>query len=148
MCSARGYLRVVFEMSARVDHIGIATKNLETYTPFWTAIGFTQDVDEVNEEQGVNIRFFSSPDNSSLPRIELLEPRGTNSPIGRFIKQRGEGIQQLAVEVDDIDSMISLLKQMGCRMINEEAVSGASGSRIAFVHPSSTGGVLVELVQH
>ncbi|MAU17847.1 MAG: methylmalonyl-CoA epimerase, partial [Euryarchaeota archaeon] len=67
---------------------------------------------------------------------------------GRFIKQRGEGIQQLAVEVDDIDSMISLLKQMGCRMINEEAVSGASGSRIAFVHPSSTGGVLVELVQH
>ena len=135
-------------MSARVDHIGIATKNLETYTPFWTTVGFTQDDDEINEDQGVNIRFFSSPAGSSLPRIELLEPRGKNSPIGRFIERRGEGIQQLAVEVDDIDSMISLLKQMGCRMINEEAVRGASGSRIAFVHPSSTGGVLVELVQH
>ncbi len=139
---------MVFEMSPRVDHIGIATKNLETYTPFWTAIGFTQDDDEVNKEQGVNIRFFSSPDDSSLPRIELLEPRGDNSPIGRFIERRGEGIQQLAVEVEDIDSMISQLKKMGCRMINEEAVSGTSGSRIAFVHPSSTGGVLVELVQH
>ena len=139
---------MVFEMSPRVDHIGIATKNLESYTPFWKAIGFTQDDDEVNEEQGVNIRFFSSPDDSSLPRIELLEPRGDNSPIGRFIERRGEGIQQLAVEVEDIDSMISQLKEMGCRMINEEAVSGTSGSRIAFVHPSSTGGVLVELVQH
>ena len=139
---------MVFEMSPRVDHIGIATKNLETYTPFWTAIGFTQDDDEVNKEQGVNIRFFSSPDDSSLPRIELLEPRGDYSPIGRFIERRGEGIQQLAVEVEDIDSMISQLKKMGCRMINEEAVSGTSGSRIAFVHPSSTGGVLVELVQH
>ena len=135
-------------MCARVDHIGIATKSLETYTPFWTTVGFTQDEDEVNEDQGVNIRFFSSPADSSLPRIELLEPRGKNSPIGRFIERRGEGIQQLAVEVDDIDSMISLLKQIGCRMINEEAVSGTSGSRIAFVHPSSTGGVLVELVQH
>ena len=139
---------MVFEMSPRVDHIGIATKNLESYTPFWKAIGFTQDDDEVNEEQGVNIRFFSSPDDSSLPRIELLEPRGDNSPIGRFIERRGEGIQQLAVEVEDIDSMISQLKEMGCRMINEEAVSVTSGSRIAFVHPSSTGGVLVELVQH
>ena len=139
---------MVFEMSPRVDHIGIATKNLETYTPLWPEIGYTQDDDEVNEEQGVNIRFFSSPDDSSLPRIELLEPRGDNSPIGRFIERRGEGIQQLAVEVEDIDSMISQLKEMGCRMINEEAVSGASGSRIAFVHPSSTGGVLVELVQH
>ena len=86
--------------------------------------------------------------NVSSAKIELLEPLGPNTPIGKFISNRGEGIQQLAVRVNDIESTITQLISSGVRMINEQPVNGASGSIIAFVHPSSTGGVLVELVEH
>jgi methylmalonyl-CoA/ethylmalonyl-CoA epimerase len=84
----------------------------------------------------------------SSSRLELLEPLGPDTPIGRFISKRGIGIQQLAVKVGDIESTISLLMKSGVRMIDEQPVRGASGSMIAFVHPSSAGGVLVELVEH
>jgi methylmalonyl-CoA/ethylmalonyl-CoA epimerase len=83
----------------------------------------------------------------SSAKIELLEPLGSNTPIGGFISKRGEGIQQLAVRVNDIESTIAQLIASGVRMIDEQPVDGVSGSIIAFVHPSSTGGVLVELVE-
>ena len=79
--------------------------------------------------------------------VELLEPLSTDTPVGKFISRHGEGIQQLAFAVDDIEDTISRLTQSGCRMINEEPTEGVGGNLIAFVHPSSTGGVLVELVQ-
>ena len=133
-------------MTEGIDHLGIATHSLDSHTNFWLALGFEQGVDEINEEQGVNIRFFKPK--SGGPKIELLEPLGEETPIGKFLAKRGEGVQQVAVKTADIDSMISRLQSLGIRMINDKPVEGANGSKIVFVHPSSTGGVLVELVEH
>jgi len=129
-----------------VDHIGIASESIETASGFWELLGFKPADEHVNDEQGVRIKMFEGSGTSS--RLELLEPLGPDTPIGRFISKRGIGIQQLAVRVGDIESTISLLMESGVRMIDEQPVRGASGSMIAFVHPSSTGGVLVELVEH
>ena len=143
---APGSLQVVFKMSGGVDHIGIATHSLDTYSEFWSTLGFIHQNDEINEEQGVKIRFFQT--SSGGPKIELLEPLSVDTPIGKFLQKRGEGVQQIAVKTDDILSTIQQLQLSGIRMINEEPVPGANGTKIAFVHPSSTGGVLVELVEH
>ena len=133
-------------MSDGIDHIGIATNSLDKHSQFWSSLGFIQGKDEVNVEQGVKIRFFEAV--SGAPKIELLEPLTPDSPIGRFLEKRGEGVQQIAVKTTDIVSTINQLQSMGIRMINDVPVSGANGTKIAFVHPSSTGGVLVELVEH
>ena len=137
---------MVFEMTNGIDHIGIATTSLDAHSEFWSILGFIQGKDELNEEQGVKIRFFQSV--SGGPKIELLEPLTPDSPIGKFLDKRGEGVQQIAVKTIDIVSTINQLKSLGIRMINEVPVSGANDTKIAFVHPSSTGGVLVELVEH
>ena len=129
-----------------VDHIGIASESIELASGFWELLGFKQSYEHVNDEQGVRIMILEG--NVSSAKIELLEPLGPNTPIGKFISNHGEGIQQLAVRVEDIESTITQLISSGVRMINEQPVNGASGSIIAFVHPSSTGGVLVELVEH
>tara|TARA_B000000475_G_C15866531_1_gene394459 strand:- start:240 stop:650 length:411 start_codon:yes stop_codon:yes gene_type:complete len=136
----------VFDMTDGIDHIGIATNSLDNHSQFWSSLGFIQGKDEVNVEQGVKIRFFETV--SGAPKIELLEPLTPDSPIGRFLEKRGEGVQQIAVKTTDIVSTINQLQSMGIRMINDVPVSGANGTKIAFVHPSSTGGVLVELVEH
>ena len=128
-----------------IDHVGIATRSIDKSTVFWEALGRETDIDEVNHEQGVRIRKLSGESNS--PRVELLEPTGPDTPVGRFISKRGEGMQQLAFSVNDINDTISSLVENGCRMINKEPTEGVDGALIAFVHPSSTGGVLVELVQ-
>lgn len=134
-----------------LDHIGIAAKSLDENSSFWKLIGLVQsEEDEINQEQGVNIRFFSTGDNTInpvSPRIELLEPHGPETPIGRFLEKRGPGIQQICFRVDDLESMIQHLISNDIRMINETPKQGAGGCLIAFVHPSSTGGVLVELSQ-
>ena len=128
-----------------VDHIGIATESIEAASGFWELLGFKHTAEHVNDEQGVRIKMLEGSGSSA--KIELLEPLGSNTPIGRFISKRGEGIQQLAVRVNDIESTIAQLIASGVRMIDEQPVEGVSGSIIAFVHPSSTGGVLVELVE-
>ena len=133
-------------MTDGIDHIGIATNSLDNHSQFWSSLGFIQGKDEVNVEQGVKIRFFEAV--SGAPKIELLEPLTPDSPIGRFLEKRGEGVQQIAVKTTDIVSTINQLQSMGIRMINDVPVSGANGTKIAFVHPFSTGGVLVELVEH
>ena len=129
-----------------IDHIGIASESIEAASRFWELLGFKPADEHVNDEQGVRIKMFEGSGLSS--RLELLEPLGPDTPLGRFISKRGVGIQQLAVKVGDIESTISLLMESGVRMIDEQPVKGASGSMIAFVHPSSAGGVLVELVEH
>ena len=134
-------------MSIRIDHIGIATDNLEQATKFWSTLGLIQGRDDTNVEQGVNIRFFDTGSGDS-PKIELLEPLDNDTPIGKFLENRGPGIQQLAFEVDDLNATIAHLIGADIRMIHETPVVGAHGTKIAFVHPSSTGGVLVELVQY
>ena len=130
----------------RIDHVGIATNSIEEAAVFWEALGLVSKQDDVNQEQGVRIRMMMGDANS--PNVELLEPLGPDTPVGKFISKRGEGIQQLAFTVIDIEDTISRLIELGCKMINEEPTKGIEGSLIAFVHPSSTGGVLVELVQH
>jgi len=140
---------VVFEMT-RIDHVGIATKNIEEASNFWVQVGLEAGDDHINEEQDVKIRMFYGRDkdgNKTHSKVELIEALSESSPIARFIDKKGVGIQQLAISVDDIDSVISNLIESGVRMINSKATTGAGGHRIAFVHPESTGGVLVELVE-
>ena len=135
-------------MGIRVDHIGIAVNDLDSSSEFWRLIGLEQGNDELNIEQGVNIRFFGSAHGTDATKIELLSPTSTNTPIGRFLEKKGPGVQQIAFRVDNLQELLDKLKSAGVRLINETPTSGAHGSQIAFVHPSSTGGVLVELLQY
>jgi len=131
----------------RLDHIGIAVNNLDEGEKFWKLLGLLSDGnDEENHEQGVNIRFLST-EKGDPARIELLSPTSQDTPIGRFIEKRGQGIQQIAFEVEDLQQTIQELINSGIDMIDESPKSGAHGTKIAFVHPKSTGGVLVELLE-
>jgi len=134
-----------------IDHIGIATENLDAGSKFWELLGLqrTQN-DERVEDQGVTTRFFST----SIPTaetkasmVELLEPTHPDTPVGRFLDKRGQGIQQLCFSVANLQALLDHLDAKGIRLINRTPTLGAGGKKIAFVHPSSTGGVLVELSQ-
>ncbi|MBO57621.1 MAG: methylmalonyl-CoA epimerase [Euryarchaeota archaeon] len=132
----------------RLDHIGIAVNSLDDGEKFWKMLGLTSDEDdETNHEQGVNIRFLKTSDLSQPPQIELLSPTSSDTPVGKFIEKRGQGVQQLAFEVDDLQTMIDELLDSGIQMIDKTPKAGANGAKIAFVHPKSTGGVLVELLE-
>jgi methylmalonyl-CoA/ethylmalonyl-CoA epimerase len=136
-----------------IDHVGIATGDLESASHFWKLLGLTQNTeDETVLEQGVTTRFFSTstPDESvekHPPMVELLQPTSEDSPIGKFLAKRGPGIQQLCFRVERLQPLIDYLLDNGIQMIDTEPKLGAGGSKIAFVHPKSTGGVLVELKQ-
>ncbi|MDP6906455.1 MAG: methylmalonyl-CoA epimerase [Candidatus Thalassarchaeaceae archaeon] len=135
-------------MKIRLDHIGIAVNDLESSGKFWRLLGLLQsEEDEVNLEQGVNIRFFSATASGNPVRIELLESLGEDTPVGRFLTKRGQGVQQIAFEVDDLDSLIVELLANNVVFTQPEPSIGAGGSRVTFVHPKSTGGVLVELLE-
>ncbi len=127
-----------------VNHIGIATNSLDESEEIWSKLGFSPSADKIIEDQGVKIRYL---DGSGTTRIELLEPLSNDTPVGRFIDRSGPGVQQIAIDVDDIETTISDLMGIGVRMVSEEPVVGSDGHRIAFVHPSSTGGILIELVE-
>ena len=135
-----------------IDHIGIATNSLDEGSKFWKLLGLSNKLpDDLVEDQGVTTRFFetSQPKNgdSRVPLIELLEPTSEDTPIGKFIAKRGVGIQQLCFRVQNLELVISHLVDNGIRMIDEKPRKGSHGALIAFVHPKSTGGVLVELTQ-
>ena len=135
-------------MKIYLDHIGIACNNLDDASPFWRLIGLQQGKDETVIEQGVTTRFFATSDGDTRkPMVELLEPTGDDTPIGKFLTNRGPGVQQICFRVEDIDEMISMLTSNGIIMIDSEPRIGAHGAKIAFVHPKSTGGVLVELAE-
>jgi len=135
-------------MKIYLDHIGIACDDLDEASNFWNLIGLIQGNDELVAEQGVTTRFFSTSSNDpSSPKIELLEPTGENTPIGKFLTKRGPGVQQVCFRVENLVEMISILTANGVQMIDTEPRLGAHNSMIAFVHPRSTGGVLVELAQ-
>jgi methylmalonyl-CoA epimerase len=127
-----------------VNHIGIATNSLDESEEIWSKLGFSPSADKIIEDQGVKIRYLNG---SGTTRIELLEPLSNDTPVGRFIDRSGPGVQQIAIDVDDIETTISDLIGIGVRMVSEEPVVGTDGNRIVFVHPSSTGGVLIELVE-
>ncbi len=131
-----------------MDHIGIACDDLDQSSNFWKLIGLLQGDDELVEDQGVVTRFFSTSSNDpSTPKIELLQPTGPDTPIGKFLSKRGPGVQQVCFRVEDLEAMIALLLENDIQMIDNEPRKGAHGALIAFVHPKSTGGVLVELAQ-
>ena len=135
-------------MKIYLDHIGIACNDLESSSTFWRLIGLSQGEDELVADQGVTTRFFStSSEDPMTPKIELLEPTGPDTPIGKFLNKSGPGVQQVCFRVEDINSMIDLLLENGVEMIDKIPRKGAHDSLIAFVHPKSTGGVLVELSQ-
>lgn len=130
----------------RVDHIGIAVANLEEAKKFYTEmLGMKATGEEVVEEQKVKVCFIPSGDSE----LELLESTSPDGPIAKFIEKNGgrNGIQHIALRVDNIEQTIADLKGKGVRMIDEAPRYGAGGSSIAFVHPKSTGGILVELCQ-
>jgi len=129
----------------KIDHIGIATRHLDEGLKIWRdALGLTVDASEEVAEQGVRIAMLPIGDT----HVELLEAMSPESAVGRFITKRGPGIHHIAIEVDDINASLADLKSKGARLIDETPRVGAGGCLIAFVHPSSTNGVLLELVQH
>ena len=134
----------------RLDHIGIAVNDLDEGQHFWKLLGMIPELkDEHVTDQGVVTRFIpiSSEKQQKPAMIELLFPTGKGTPIGRFIDKKGIGIQQICFQVDDLESMISHLLDSGITMIDTEPRIGSKNCLIAFVHPKSTGGVLVELSQ-
>ena len=128
----------------RVDHIGIAVKDLDEAVKFYeTAIGLKAVGFETVEEQKVKVAFLPCGDSE----LELLESTEPDGPIARFIEKNGPGIQHIAIRVDDSDKALEELKGKGVRLIDQTPRYGAGGARIAFVHPKATGGVLLELTQ-
>lgn len=126
----------------KVDHIGIAVKNLDETLKFYTEIlGLECHGTEVVEEQKVRVAFLPLGDTE----VELLESTSEDGPIARFIEKNGEGMQHIAFRVDNIEEAIATMKEKGMRMIDETPRYGAGGAKIAFVHPKSSKGVLVEL---
>ena len=129
----------------KVDHIGIATPTIADGLAIWRdALGLEPDVTEEVAEQGVRVCMLPVGDT----HVELLEPLTADSAVGKFLAKRGPGIHHIAIEVRDIKASLSELKQKGARLIDETPRVGARGCLVAFVHPSSTNGVLLELVQH
>jgi lactoylglutathione lyase/methylmalonyl-CoA/ethylmalonyl-CoA epimerase len=128
----------------KIDHIGIATNGISEVADFYRdSLGL--HVEEIEEVATQKVRVAMLPVGES--RIELLEPTSDDSPISRFLAKRGPGIHHLAIQVDDIESALNELKAKGARLIDEQPRPGAGGCLVAFVHPSSAGGVLLELVE-
>jgi len=131
-------------MIKKVDHIGIAVKSLENTLPFYTDVLRLSllGVEEV-ESQKVKVAFLKAGET----KIELLEPTSEESPIADFIAKRGEGIHHVAFGVASIEERIAEMKDQGIRMIDDQPRLGAGGAQIAFMHPKSAAGVLVELCE-
>ena len=130
--------------SKKINHIGIAVKNLETATPFYRDIlGMTFEGTEEVVEQKVRVAFLQVGES----RIELLEPTSPDSPVARFLEKNGEGIHHVAYEVDDLNAALAELQTKGLRLIDTTPRRGAHGASIAFIHPGASGGVLTELCQ-
>lgn len=127
-------------MKPTLDHIGIAVRSIEQ-ARIYEALGLEIDHVEEVKTQGVKTAFLSAGD----ANLELLEPLSPDSPVAKFIEKRGEGIHHLCFRVDDIDEHLQRLKREGYRLINDAAVPGAHGCRVAFLHPASGNGVLIEL---
>lgn len=131
-------------MVGKVDHIGIAVANLDETLKLYTDIlGMKLQGTETVAEQKVRVAFLPVGDTE----IELLESTDPEGPIAKFIENKGQGIQHIAFQVDDIEAALAELKEKGVRLIDEKPRYGAGGAKIAFLHPKATNGVLVELCQ-
>lgn len=129
-----------------IDHVGLAVADLDAAIDFYArAFGLQSIHEETNEEQGVREAMLAVGDSGSC--IQLLAPLSEDSPIGKFLARNGEGIQQMALRVSDIDLAADTLRAAGVRVLYETAKRGTAGSRVNFVHPKDCGGVLMELVE-
>ncbi|MBV9872029.1 MAG: methylmalonyl-CoA epimerase [Frankiaceae bacterium] len=133
----------------RIDHVGIACRNLDASIEFYeTTFGLTVAGRETNEAQGVKeamLYVADAPGGASY--VQLLEPLSPDTPVGKFLDNRGEGVHHIGYGVVDIEAALSQLKDDGIRLIDERSRHGSLGAAIAFLHPKSVGGVLTELVQ-
>ena len=129
-----------------IDHVGLAVADLDVAIAFYQgAFGLHSVHEEVNEEQGVREAMIDVADSGSF--LQLLAPLCEDSPIGKFLARSGEGMQQLAFRVSDIDVAAERLRAAGVRLLYDVPKRGTAGSRVNFVHPKDCGGVLVELVE-
>ncbi len=129
-----------------IDHVGIAVADLDAAIAMYeSAFGMRCVHTEVNEEQGVREAMLEVGDSGSY--LQLLSPLSPDSTIGRFLARSGPGIQQMAYRVDDLDAVSEHLRAQGMRLLYDVPKAGTAGSRVNFVHPKSSGGVLVELVE-
>ena len=128
----------------KIDHIGIATTAIDGSVDFWREM-LGQEAGEIEEVSQQRVRVCMLPVGES--QVELLEATTASSPISKFLEKRGQGIHHIAFRVDDIRGQLAEMKRKGARLIDEEPRTGAGGCLVAFIHPSSTGGVLLELVQ-
>jgi methylmalonyl-CoA/ethylmalonyl-CoA epimerase len=131
-------------MLQKINHIGIAVQSIEGTLPFYRdQLGMTFLGAEEVAEQKVRVAMLAVGES----KIELLEPTADDSPVAKFLEKSGPGIHHIAYEVEDIEAAIAHLTATGTRMIDQAPRAGAHGTRIAFVHPKSSGGVLTELCQ-
>jgi methylmalonyl-CoA/ethylmalonyl-CoA epimerase len=128
----------------KLDHLGIAVPDLDAALAFWRdCLGLSLEGVEVVESEGVRTAFLDVGD----AKIELLEPLDDASVIGRFIARRGPGVHHLCLAVDEIEATLETLDAAGVRLVDRKPRPGAHGKKVAFIHPSSAGGVLVELAE-
>jgi methylmalonyl-CoA/ethylmalonyl-CoA epimerase len=133
-----------YPLLTRIDHVGIACRNLEeTVEKYQRLFCLTVVSTEVNEAQGVREAMLGA----GPGYIQLLEPLGPDTPVGKFLARRGEGIHHIGYGVDDINAALDALRPTGIRLLDERPRHGSMGASIAFLHPADVGGVLTELVQ-
>ena len=131
-------------MLGRIDHIGVATEDLEgSLALYEQTLGMPLAHRETVESQGVEAALLDVGDG----HVELLRPLGPDTPVGKYLAKRGPGLHHVAYAVGDIDDVLAKLKEAGVELIDEEARVGIRNSRVAFLHPRSTGGVLTEIVE-
>jgi methylmalonyl-CoA/ethylmalonyl-CoA epimerase len=136
-------------MLKRIDHIGIACKDLAAAVAFYeSTFGLTVVSREVNEEQGVSEAMLAVADApAGMSYVQLLEPLSPDTPVGRFIERRGEGVHHVGYGVTDIDAALATIGATGVRLLDARPRHGSMGASIAFLHPGDVGGVLTELVE-
>ena len=128
----------------KIDHLGVAVKSVDQGKRLWSdVLGLAFEGVEIVEEQKVTTAFFPVGESE----VELLESTAPDGPIARHIEKKGEGMQHIAFRVENIDHALEELKAKGIQLIDQTPRKGAGGARIAFLHPKSTGGVLVELCE-
>jgi methylmalonyl-CoA epimerase len=127
----------------KIDHLGIAVASIEKARQLYESLGLRVAHEETVQHEQVRVAMIPMEGG----RIELLQPTAEDSPVGRFLKKRGEGLHHVALQVDDIAATLATLKAQGARLVNEQIQVGAEGHLYFFVHPSSAGGVLLEICQ-
>jgi LAO/AO transport system kinase len=134
------------EAVVAIDHLGVAVKSLAEVIPFYESLGLQVGHRETVTKEKVNVAMLPTGDGGNAARIELLEPAAEDSPISNFLQKRGPGLHHIALRVPDLGAAVERLRASGARLLNEPR-TGAGGHSYVFVHPSSTGGVLLELIQ-